>query len=94
MALTFKEDMHTVHSDTWVKIADAGQRYLLQVESNGRNVMKIKSFATEQVAANIPKAGGTLLSSGETVTQDEFDGYVYILSNDNSSCRYNLHREE
>lgn len=93
MALKFIEDQNLVTNEEWVKVANAGQAYRLQVESLGENILKVKSFPTAQTIANIPKTGGALLGYREGFTEYDFDGYIYILAN-RSTVRYNLHREE
>lgn len=93
MALKFIEDEYMVTNEEWVKVANIGQNYVLQVESLGENNLKVKSFSTEQTIANIPKTGGALMGYREGITQNDFDGYIYILAS-RDTVRYNLHRDE
>ena len=92
MALNYISDENTVTNELWVKVADAGQDYLFQIETFGERILKVKSFSSSQTVANISKAGGTLLGYEESFTQDDFNGYVYILATKNT-VKYNLHRD-
>ena len=91
--LNYIEDENTVTDEEWVKVADAGQDYLFQIETFGERILKVKSFSSPQTIANISKTGGTLLGYEESFTQDNFNGYVYVLGN-KSVVKYNLHRDE
>lgn len=93
MALNHVANENEVTSEKWVKIADLGQKFLLQIQTYGRGIVRLKSFNTLQDVNSIPKTDGTRLDYGDEVTQDDFDGYVYIIASKNSA-KYDLHREQ